>query len=76
MAKAALWDVTDIEERKRRQQIGLDTQVVYAVNDEYSKLVKTCFQVNTLNILPEQYGLKTKTQRNRREPTQAVEHAV
>ncbi len=35
MAKAGLWAVTDAEERKRGEQIGLDTLVVHAVNDEY-----------------------------------------
>ena len=35
MAKAAYWAVTDAEARNRREQTGLDTLVVYAVNDEY-----------------------------------------
>ncbi len=30
-AKATIWFITDIEERKRREQTGLDTLVVYAV---------------------------------------------
>ena len=34
MAKAATWSVTDAEARKRGEQIGLDTLVVHAVNDE------------------------------------------
>ena len=34
MAKAARWDVTDAETRKRGEQTGLDTLVVHAVNDE------------------------------------------
>ena len=34
MAKAAVWSVTDTEARKRGEQIGLDTLVVHAVNDE------------------------------------------
>ena len=33
MAKAACWAITDAEERKRGEQIGLDTLVVHAVND-------------------------------------------
>ena len=33
MAKAALWDGTDAETRKRGEQTGLDTLVVHAVND-------------------------------------------
>ena len=32
MAKAAFWTVTDAETRKRGEQTGLDTLVVYAVN--------------------------------------------
>ena len=35
MAKATHWPVTDAEARKRGEQIGLDTLVVHAVNDEY-----------------------------------------
>ena len=34
MAKAAIWDTTDAEVRKRVEQTGLDTLVVHAVNDE------------------------------------------
>ena len=34
MAKAAFWSCTDAEARKRGEQIGLDTLVVHAVNDE------------------------------------------
>ena len=33
MAKAAHWDGTDAETRKRGEQTGLDTLVVHAVND-------------------------------------------
>ena len=32
MAKAARWDVTDAETRKRGEQTGLDTLVVHALN--------------------------------------------
>ena len=32
IAKAARWDVTDTEVRKRGEQIGLDILVVYVVN--------------------------------------------
>ncbi len=35
MAKAICWAITDAETRKRGEQIGLDTLVVHAVNDEY-----------------------------------------
>ncbi len=34
MAKAATWDETDAEVRKRGEQTGLDTLVVHAVNYE------------------------------------------
>ena len=34
MAKAARWDGTDTETRKRGEQTGLDTLVVHAVNDD------------------------------------------
>ena len=34
MAKAAAWTVTDAQARKRGEQIGLDTLVVHALNDE------------------------------------------
>lgn len=34
MAKAAYWHTTDTEARQRGEQIGLDTLVVHAVNDE------------------------------------------
>jgi len=34
VAKAVIWVNTDVEERKRREQTGLDTLVVYAVKDE------------------------------------------
>ena len=33
MAKAAPWDETDAESRRRGEQTGLDTLVVHAVND-------------------------------------------
>ena len=35
MAKAPCWAVTDAEERKPGEQMGLDTPVVLAVNDGY-----------------------------------------
>ena len=34
MAKATYWTITDAEARKRGEQIGLDTLVVHAVNDD------------------------------------------
>ena len=36
MAKAASWDITDAQARKRGEQTGLDTLVVHAVNDDNS----------------------------------------
>ena len=33
MAKAAHWNATDAEARKRGEQTGLDTLVVHALND-------------------------------------------
>ena len=33
MAKAACWNATDAEARKRGEQTGLDTLVVHALND-------------------------------------------
>ena len=36
MAKAAIWDITDAEVRKRGEQTGLDTLVVHALNDANS----------------------------------------
>ncbi len=35
MAKATCWAISDAKTRKRGEQIGLDTLVVHAVNDEY-----------------------------------------
>ncbi len=35
MAKAALWNISDAEARKRGEQTGLDTLVVHALNDGY-----------------------------------------
>ena len=35
MAKAINWNATDADPRKRGEQIGLDTLVVHAVNDDY-----------------------------------------
>ena len=29
------WTITDVEDRKRGEQTGLDTLVVHAVNDDY-----------------------------------------
>ena len=66
--------------RRRGDQKGLETPVVHAVNDEDSSLVFTQVLIrgpaNALNLPPEEYGRKVKTQRNRRGLKQVVEHVV
>jgi len=76
--------------RKRGQRRGLDTPLVHALNDEDSPLgpatvseAKVALPVhvlgvlaNALNLPPEEYGRKVKTQRNRRGLIQVVEHVV
>ena len=67
MAKAAIWDNTDAEARKRGEQTGLDTLVVprpkrceldVGLNSEIS------VEANALSSPPGEYGRKTETQRN------------
>ncbi len=48
MAKAAPWDNTDAQARKRGEQTGLDTLVVHALNDVY-KLSGIHFLGNAAN---------------------------
>ncbi len=66
MAKAALWNGTDAEARKRGEQTGLETLVVHAVNDGclvgFNKESRAA--ANAVSIPPGEYGRKTKTQRN------------
>jgi len=66
--------------RRRGDQKGLETPVVHAVNDEDSSLAFTFVLVrglaNALNLPPEEYDRKVKTQRNRRGLKQVVEHVV
>ena len=66
MAKAALWNATDAETRKRGEQTGLDTLVVHAVNDVCLSLGSLLFGdvANAINSPPGKYGRKVKTQRN------------
>ena len=75
MAKAALWNVSDAEARKRGEQTGLDTLVVHALNDGYSVLVPlgACDErassgisakANALSTPPGEYDRKVETQRN------------
>ena len=65
MAKAAPWDITDAEARKRGQQTGLDTLVVHALNDVYLLLGEyLSSEANARSRPPGEYGRKIKTQRN------------
>ena len=64
MAKAVAWSVTDTEARKRGEQIGLDTLVVHAVNDENYVLEEFSAAVNAISSPPGEYARKCETQRN------------
>ncbi len=66
MAKAAPWDKTDADARKRGEQTGLDTLVVHALNDVYlpSESLEFGGGANVLSRPPGEYGRKIKTQRN------------
>ncbi len=66
MAKAATWDETDAEVRKRGEQTGLDTLVVHAVNDENWVLGSLSLgaEANAISSPPGEYGRKVETQRN------------
>ena len=64
MAKAVAWSVTDTEARKRGEQIGLDTLVVHAVNDEHEVLEEVTAAVNAISSPPGEYARKCETQRN------------
>ncbi len=66
MAKAATWDETDAEVRKRGEQTGLDTLVVHAVNDENWVLESLSLdaEANAISSPPGEYGRKVETQRN------------
>ena len=67
MAKATLWSVTDAEERKRGERTGLDTLVVYAVNDEALSVrgfPPLSAAANALSTPPGEYGLKMKLKGN------------
>ena len=54
MAKAAPWDNTDAQTRKRGEQTGLDTLVVHALNDVDLEVVpmRRGFGANALNRPP------------------------
>ena len=66
MAKAALWNITDAEARKRGEQTGLDTLVVHAVNDVrwMSGGMPSGVAANAVSAPPGEYGRKVETQRN------------
>ena len=67
MAKAALWAITDAEERKRGERTGLDTLVVHAVNvghQVWGAINAFRAEVNALSVPPGEYDRKIKTQRN------------
>ncbi len=57
-AKASIWPMIDADERKRRERTGLDTLVVYAVNDVH--LVVVPFGItagaNALSAPPGEYA--------------------
>ena len=69
--------MADAEVRKRREQAGLETPLVYAVNNAGSPSHEKCGGLaNASNRPPEDYGRKVKTQRNWRGLAQAVEYAL
>ncbi len=57
-AKASTWPKIDADERKRRERTGLDTLVVYAVNDVH--LMAVSFEIavgaNALSAPPGEYA--------------------
>ena len=61
MAKAIYWAITDDEARKRGEQIGLDTLVVHAVNDECWVSGRLGAVTNAISIPPVEYARKCET---------------
>ena len=61
MAKATVWACTDAHSRKRGEQIGLDTLVVHAVNDECLVSGQPGAETNALSIPPVEYARKCET---------------
>ena len=57
-AKASTWPKIDADERKRRERTGLDTLVVYAVNDVLLMVGPLGFAVgaNVLSAPPGEYA--------------------
>ena len=66
MAKASYWHMIDAEMRKRRERTGLDTLVVYAVNDVHLVLgfLSLSAVANALSSPPGEYAGNGETQRN------------
>ncbi len=57
-AKASIWPMIDADERKRRERTGLDTLVVYAVNDVHLVVGPFGFTAgaNALSAPPGEYA--------------------
>lgn len=55
-------DITDVEGRRHGYQMGLETPVVHAVNDECSYMI--IVRSKRISTPPEEYGRKIETQRN------------
>ncbi len=57
-AKASTWQMIDADERKRRERTGLDTLVVYAVNDVHLVVVPSGIAAgaNALSAPPGEYA--------------------
>ena len=66
MAKARYWAQTDAEARKCGERTGLDTLVVYAVNDVHlvSGVLTLGAVANALSVPPGEYAGNGETQRN------------
>ncbi len=66
MAKAGYWRMIDADVRKRRERTGLDTLVVYAVNDVHLVLgfLNLSAVANALSVPPGEYAGNGETQRN------------
>ncbi len=62
MAKAGYWYMIDAEMRKRRERTGLDTLVVYAVNDVHlvSGFLSLGAVANALSAPPGEYAGNVK----------------
>jgi len=76
--KIGCWEHADTEQRRHRERPGLDTPLVYAVNDVYYSLQVysyTCSgTANALSIPPGDNGRKATIQRTCLFVNQFVEH--